>query len=128
MAGNVNVGKFGEDIAAKFLSSSGLKVICRNFRSRFGELDIIAKDKDDTLVFVEVKTIRQFGNSAIADFSPEDQMSKSKLTKFKKIAEYFANSHQELVNEKVGWRLDFIGIILDNNSSYKIRHYKNIIP
>ncbi len=48
-------GIFGEDTACKFLEEHGINVIKRNFHSRAGEIDIIAKDKD-TIVFVEVKT------------------------------------------------------------------------
>ena len=45
---------FGEDAAERFLSGMGMRVLARNWRSRFGELDLVAMD-GDTLVFVEVK-------------------------------------------------------------------------
>lgn len=44
----------GEDSAAGHLESKGMRVLCRNWRCRFGELDLVALD-GDTLVFVEVK-------------------------------------------------------------------------
>jgi putative endonuclease len=50
----VKKGKFGEEIARRFLTSLGYKIITTNFRTKIGEIDIIAKDKDD-YVFVEVK-------------------------------------------------------------------------
>ena len=50
-------GKAAEEDAAKFLSEKGYKILERNYRSRFGEIDIIAKDGDVT-VFVEVKARR----------------------------------------------------------------------
>ena len=50
------IGKKGEDLAVKFLKKKSYKIIERNFRAgKYGEIDIIAKDKDE-LVFVEVKT------------------------------------------------------------------------
>ncbi len=49
------LGKSGEDEAERLLKTSGFKIIEKNYRCRFGEIDIIAKEKD-TLVFVEVKT------------------------------------------------------------------------
>ena len=51
------LGKLGEDVACRFLTLHKYKIMDRNFRSRFGEIDIIAKDNQgDILVFVEVKT------------------------------------------------------------------------
>lgn len=49
------VGKRGEDIACLYLRGEGYKIIARNWRSPFGEIDIIARD-GESLVFVEVKT------------------------------------------------------------------------
>ena len=51
------LGAQGESIAAAHLEASGLKITARNFRTRYGEIDLIAED-GDTLVFVEVKTRR----------------------------------------------------------------------
>ncbi|MCK5060772.1 YraN family protein [Candidatus Bipolaricaulota bacterium] len=48
------LGKWAEDIACEFLRKHGYGIIERNWQSRFGEIDIIARDKG-TLVFVEVK-------------------------------------------------------------------------
>jgi putative endonuclease len=49
-----NRGQAGEDIAAEFLGREGLAILHRNFRCRFGEIDLIARD-GDTIVFVEVR-------------------------------------------------------------------------
>lgn len=48
-------GKFGEDLATRFLTRNGYKVLETNFRNSFGEIDIIAMDRD-TIVFVEVRS------------------------------------------------------------------------
>jgi len=48
-------GRQGETLAAGFLEEKGYRILARNFRSRFGEVDIIAQ-KDETVVFVEVKS------------------------------------------------------------------------
>jgi len=52
---NRSIGQHGEDRASAFLSSLGYQILERNVRSRYGELDIVALDKD-VVVFVEVKT------------------------------------------------------------------------
>ena len=49
------LGKQGEDFAATYLAKHGFHIIARNFKARYGELDIIALE-GKTLVFVEVKT------------------------------------------------------------------------
>ncbi|OJF76047.1 MAG: YraN family protein [Treponema sp. CETP13] len=48
-------GDAGEDKAVEYLKKKGYEIITRNFRTRYGEIDIIAY-KDNILVFVEVKT------------------------------------------------------------------------
>lgn len=48
------LGRFGEDVTVRYLKNRGYVIFKRNYRSRFGEIDIIA-EKDDLLLFVEVK-------------------------------------------------------------------------
>ena len=48
-------GNLAEDKASKYLQKKGYKIIARNFACKLGEVDIIAKTKDDILVFIEVK-------------------------------------------------------------------------
>lgn len=49
------VGRFGEDLAARYLRDQGMSILERNWRCPRGELDIVAEDGPE-LVFVEVKT------------------------------------------------------------------------
>lgn len=53
----INSGRIGEDAAVNFLAKKGYKICRRNFRGRYGEIDIIADDRGCT-VFIEVKTRR----------------------------------------------------------------------
>lgn len=50
------LGALGEQVAVEHLCGLGLRIVARNWRCRYGELDVIAADEDGTLVFVEVKT------------------------------------------------------------------------
>lgn len=54
---NLDLGRKGEEEAARLLKDNGYKILFRNYKTKLGEIDIIAKDKD-TLCFVEVKTRR----------------------------------------------------------------------
>ena len=50
-----NIGKLGENFAEEYLKRRGYEIISRNYHSRYGEIDIIARD-NEYIVFVEVKT------------------------------------------------------------------------
>ena len=52
------IGASAEDFAADYLTGAGYEILERNFRLRMGEIDCIARDRDGTLVFVEVKSAR----------------------------------------------------------------------
>ncbi|MCA9363795.1 YraN family protein [Candidatus Kaiserbacteria bacterium] len=57
MAKHNDIGKLGEDIAAKWLENSGFSIIERNYLQKWGEVDIIACKTRDKAHFVEVKTV-----------------------------------------------------------------------
>ena len=50
---NVKKGKIGEEIARRYLVLRGMKIICSNYKTKFGEIDIIAK-LENKIVFIEV--------------------------------------------------------------------------
>lgn len=124
-------GRLGEDIACEYLIKKGYKVLLRNYREKFGEIDVIAKAKDRTLVFVEVKAFKNWDASRDA-LMPEDNLTSAKLKKLKRICELFVAKHSDLIDEKRGWRIDLLAIEIENNlagdqeSETKIRHYENI--
>lgn len=128
------LGALGEDIASKYLEGKRYKILFRNYRKPWGEIDIIARAKDKTLVFVEVKTMRGGEGNIL---KPEDQMSRAKIAKFKRTAQLFAGERGDLINEKRGWRLDVVAIIVSQDYVFNkdtatllkesdIRHYENI--
>lgn len=91
---NKVTGNKGEGIASNYLDNKGYRIVERNFRTRFGEIDIVCWDKD-ILVFVEVKT--KIGH----DFGePEDMVNKNKLKQVERMGEIFiemGNYHNELI-------------------------------
>jgi len=118
------IGQLGEDLACEYLVENRYKIIERNYRKPWGEIDIIAKDPDRTLVFVEVKTLQKTGASN--QLKPEDQLTRAKLNKLSRTASIYANNNQKLIKEARGWRIDLIAITLNNTDSPTISHYKNI--
>ncbi len=115
-------GRYGEDLASEYLAKRGYELLARNDRRPWGELDIVAKAPDRTLVFVEVKTMRP---GALA---PEDQLSAGKLARFARAASLWAGTHPELVDDARGWRLDAIAIVLTEHGTPTLRHYERVGP
>ncbi len=120
------LGKFGEDAACEYLVKKGYKIISRNFRKPWGELDIIAFAPDKTLVFVEVKTLRQSSGQAPEEqLSPEDQLTKAKLKKLQRTASLYTGHYPELIKDYKGWQIDLLAITLKDDN-FDIKHYENI--
>jgi putative endonuclease len=115
------LGKEGERKASEILEEKGYRIVELNWRKPFGEIDIVAKAGDKTLVFVEVKTMRNFSEG----IRPEDQMSPSKLIKFHRASEAYARLHPELVDECRGWRCDCICLTRIGNDWLE-HHYENV--
>jgi putative endonuclease len=80
-----DIGNIGEDLAAKWLQSTGWEVLHRRFSCRWGEIDIIAQYQDTILAFVEVKT-RSSGNW---DEGGKNAITPQKQAKIWRTAEIF---------------------------------------
>ena len=60
------IGRRGEEYAARYLMGCGFRIVERNFRAKVGEIDIVAVDGDE-LVFVEVRYRRSAGHGTPAE-------------------------------------------------------------
>jgi putative endonuclease len=108
-------GRDGEDIAAGHLERLGYRVIERNWRSRYGEIDLIAT-MDEFLVFVEVKT-RTPGQP----LHPALSVTKRKQQKVRLLGEYYRAQHARLGLQP---RFDVIAVVL-NRDGPQIEHIVN---
>lgn len=120
MKGNshLSTGIFGENFAAVYLTSHGYKIIERNFKKRYGDIDIVALD-GETLVFVEVKTRKsdEYG-------SGEDAITPYKLRSLTKSAQYYC--YKKEIEDKP-MRIDLVSVeMTDDLKVKKIEVYKNI--
>ena len=112
---NKAIGKIGEDLAAKYLADKGYQIIKRNWGSKWGEIDIIAQNKN-TLVFVEVKTKvgEDWG-------SPEAMVDKRKLFQVQRIAQLYNPSEQSQR------RIDVLAVVLNEDLTVKrLNHYEAV--
>ena len=118
---NYNKGKEGEQIARDLLVQKGFNLIESNYSNNLGEIDLIVTDKD-WLVFVEVKLKigDKFG-------SPEEMISKKKLSQVKRTAESFLILESPTVQQYKKYRIDAVCIVLnEDNSIQRIQHYENL--
>lgn len=107
------LGIKGENIAVKYLKASGFHIMERNYRTPFGEADIIAKD-NGAVVFVEVKSR---GSDAFGQ--PFEAVDHRKREKLKKIAVYYLK-HNKI---EMPVRFDVISIV-SNNGQDEINHIR----
>lgn len=114
------LGQLGENIATKYLKSCGYKVIERNVANPWGEIDIIARSPNKTLVFVEVKTV----SGPAPAITPEDQMTQQKIKRLRRAAQIYAAAQEHRVGE-AGWRIDFVAVVVENKKAL-VKHYENI--
>lgn len=121
------LGNLGEKLAQKYLKNKGYKILDTNYCFRIpgapqkGEIDIIAK-KEDTISFVEVKTLRQAQGEP---FLPEDKVDFRKRKKIIKTAEYWLTKNKVPLDSK--WQINIIAVTIDsNNKKAKIKYFKNI--
>lgn len=115
---NLSLGKYGEDLAEKYLIEKGYEIIERNFRKRYGEIDLVAIE-DGFLVFIEVKT--RFCH----DYPPEEAFTPRKKRNLIRSAEYYKSLHPEL---PALLRLDLMAIELNTDKSPKrLTLYKDIL-
>ena len=113
-------GKLGEDLAVRFLKKAHYKILERNFREKWGEIDIIARSPQKVLVFVEVKTVT--GPDPYVE--PEEHLTREKLTRLQRTAGLYANNQDEKLT-KNGWRIDLLAITIAGDKA-EVKHYENI--
>ena len=96
-----STGILGEELANHILNERGYCIIERNYRTREGEIDLVAT-KDDYLVFIEVRTKRSrlFG-------TPEESITAKKMEHLRAAANKYRNTHDNLPSS---WRIDVICI------------------
>ena len=107
-------GAAGEDQARAYLAGLGYEILARNFKTRTGEIDIVARDRETT-VFVEVKRREATGHGSAAEF-----VSPSKMRRVVSAARIYAARHG-LTESLI--RFDVIAIHVTDGHE-QIRHHK----
>ena len=114
-----SLGRAGEAIAAGFLIEQGYAILEQNYRTPYGEIDLITR-QDDVIVFVEVKTR---ASSSLGP--PEISITRRKAEHMRSAAEYYIQQLPEVQND---WRIDALSIRMHaDGSSPEIDHFENVI-
>lgn len=111
---NKDIGNYGEDLSCKYLKSEGYYILCRNFRNRGGEIDIICR-KNDLIVFLEIKSRYSYNYG-----SPIEAITYSKQKQIIKLCKYYAYINK-LIN--FNFRFDVIEVLFNkDNNLFSINH------
>lgn len=117
------LGATGETIAAEFLRQKGIRVIARNFRTKWGEIDLIAQDTAGQLIFCEIKTACS-GSSYLYPLAQKVNLAKYHKLR-RAIVVYLQTRNLDL---NCPWRFDIITIVINRNSKKptSIEHLTNV--
>ncbi|MFH1978832.1 MAG: YraN family protein [Patescibacteria group bacterium] len=126
MAKHNEIGEIGEDISVKHLVKLKYKILERNYRKKWGEIDIIA-EKEGILHFIEVKTVSCETN--FDNYLPEENVHYFKKNRLKRIiSTYLANVSHETKERELDFQINVIAIFFDPfTKKSRIRMLEDII-
>ena len=115
------LGTLAETIAGQYLEQHGYKILERNYRKPWGEIDIIAS-RNDVVAFVEVKaSAKDFGS----EFNPEVRVDHKKLRKITRAASLYLEYQYKNMNTE--WRVDIISVTFSKpEQKATLTHFKNV--
>lgn len=111
---NIELGRRGEEAAARFLYRHGYEILERNWTCIAGEADIIARD-DDYLIFVEVKT-----RSNCEKGLPSEAVNAEKRKRYERIAGLYLQDHDI---DEINVRFDVIAVLVVGSDRAFMRHH-----
>lgn len=116
--GRRSLGAAGEAAAAEHLKRAGYRILERNLRSRYGEIDIVAQEGND-LVFVEVRT------RASRSMTPEESITPAKARRLARLGMRYVQEHHL---ESAAWRIDVIAIERDQaGAQIRLEHHVSAV-
>ena len=127
MAKHNEIGAIGELVAAEFLESKGQRILDRNFRRPYGEIDIVSRGTGGRVHFVEVKSVSHgtATNGGLGEhFRPEENVHPRKIERLMRVIQTYL-LQKDVESE---WQFDVIAVYLDEQTkTAKIRYLENIV-
>jgi putative endonuclease len=113
-------GDLGEDVAEKYLKKRGYRILERNYWQKWGEIDIVAKFRDD-IIFVEVKS-RKHG----ANFMPAQNVTFHKQQRLIRAAYSWLKENR--IVDGAPWQIDVVVVEIDYFlNKAKVEHLRNCV-
>lgn len=116
------IGKRGEDAAAKYLEDAGYEIVCRNYRAGHLETDIIAEDAE-RIIFCEVKARSE---KSAGFLRPAAAVNAKKSGNLIRCAEEYIRQKRALGDDAKKPRIDVIEVVFSGDD-VKINHIKNAV-
>lgn len=118
---HLKTGELGEDIACKYLLSKGFTIIERNYRKKWGEIDIVSQKFGKTY-FIEVK-------ASLGGINPEEHLTVNKINKLFRVFESYAMEQgTSLHDPNYDWQFDAIVVRLNSiEKEARIKYIDNIV-
>jgi putative endonuclease len=117
MGDRQELGRDGEDAAVGYLTRRGMQVVARNWRCRYGEVDIIARE-GTVLVFCEVKTRRGTGFGV-----PLAAITATKLARMRRLAVLWL---EQTGGHRGPIRIDAVGLLRHPDGRFEIEHVRGV--
>ncbi|GAP20516.1 YraN family protein [Leptolinea tardivitalis] len=118
---NQKIGKWGEEIADQYLQRCGYTILARNWKSPYGEIDLIAI-RDNVITMVEVKTRigTRYG-------WPEEAVTPVKQEHLMNAGQTYMDGSTEF--SQLPWQVDVIAILVESlkDNRYQLKHYRNAV-
>ena len=111
------LGRYGEELAADFLQSHGMDVLARNWRCSEGELDLVLRDRDGTVVFCEVKTRAGTGFG-----EPAEAVGRVKARKLRVLACRWLLEHRPPGSAEI--RFDVVSVVRRRGQAPALTHLR----
>lgn len=111
-----NLGRWGEDVAARYLIGQGYLLVARNARTPYGEIDLVMRHGEMT-IFVEVKT-----RTSSRLGWPEESVTPRKQQHLLEAAAHYAAEHN--IDH---WQIDVIAIIGRPGQSVRLKHFEKAL-
>lgn len=126
MLNNREKGDLGENVACEFIKRRGYSVISRNYRKKWGEIDIIAQ-KDDVLNFFEVKSVtKSLEVNSLKGYRPEENVNTFKLGQIRRMVRTFLA--ESAFHAETEFRFHVLSVYLDMKTRKgRVKWIKDVI-